>query len=126
MRRKKQIQSQTTIIIITRLAELPSHFLWKIKKTGFARSVVTMGRYPDLQPALPGSFVKPSRTSRIMQPRIVLATVVILGFTSLIALVVAGLVLLSVSPRTGGVNATQAFALVAVSYEYLPYSELHD
>jgi hypothetical protein len=83
-----------------------------------------MGRYPDLQPALPASFVKASRTSRILQPGIVLATVVILGCMSLVAVVVAGSVFVSASPRTSGVNATQAFALVAVSYDDLLPSEL--
>jgi hypothetical protein len=83
-----------------------------------------MGPYPDLQPARPASFVKPSRTSRILQPGIVLATVVVLGCMSLVALVVAGLVFSSTSARTNGVNATQAFALVSVSFEYLPHSKL--
>lgn len=78
-----------------------------------------MGRYPDLQPALPASFVKPSRTSRILQPGIVLATALILGCMSLVAVVVAVSVFVSTGPRTSGVNTTQAFALSAVSSEKL-------
>lgn len=78
-----------------------------------------MGRYPDLQPALPASFVKPTRTSQILRPGIVLATVAILGCMSLVAVVVAVSVFLSASPQTSGVNTTQAFALSAVSLENL-------
>ncbi|PMD21661.1 hypothetical protein NA56DRAFT_658739 [Hyaloscypha hepaticicola] len=52
---------------------------WEARTLASLGKVATMGRYPDLQPALPTSFVKPSRTSRILQPEIVLATVVILG-----------------------------------------------
>ena len=85
---------------------------------------MTMGRYPDLQPALPASFVKPSRTSRILQPGIVLATDVILGCVSLVALVVAASVFVLASPQTSGMNTTQAFALSAVSLENLRPSEV--
>jgi hypothetical protein len=84
-----------------------------------------MDRYPDLQSALPASFVKPSRTSRILQPGIVLAAVVILGCMSLVVLVVAGSVFVSASPRTSSVNATQTFMLVAVGFKDLPHSEFH-
>jgi len=84
-----------------------------------------MDRYPDLQPALPASFVKPSRTSRILQPGIVLAAVVILGCMSLVVLVIAGSVFVSASPRTSSVNATQIFMLVAVGFKDLPHSEFH-
>lgn len=83
-----------------------------------------MGRYPDLQPALPASFVKPTRTSQILQPGIVLGTVVILGCMSLVAVVVAISVFVSATPQTGGVNTTQAFALSAVSLENLHRSEV--
>jgi len=84
-----------------------------------------MGHYPKLQPALPTSFVKPSRTSRILQPGIVLATVVILGCVSLVALIIAASAFQSESPRTSGVNTTQAFALSAVSFGNLLPPELH-
>jgi hypothetical protein len=84
-----------------------------------------MGHYPNLQPALPTSFVKPSRTSRILQPGIVLATVVILGCVSLVALIVAASAFQSESPRTSGVNTTQAFALSAVSFGNLLPPELY-
>lgn len=84
-----------------------------------------MGHYPKLQPALPTSFVKPSRTSRILQPGIVLATVVALGCVSLVALIVAASAFQSESLRTSGVNTTQAFALSAVSFgNLLPPSSI--
>jgi hypothetical protein len=95
----------------------------EIKKAGSAGRVVTMGRYPDLQPALPASFVKPTRTSRILRPGIVLATVVILGCMSLVAVVVAVSVFVSASPQTSGVNTTQGFALSAVSLVVLHLPE---
>ena len=77
-----------------------------------------MGRYPypDLRPALPASFMKPSRTARLLQPGIVLATVVILGGMSLLAILVAGSVFTSVDLRTSGMNATQALASISVSW----------
>jgi hypothetical protein len=84
-----------------------------------------MGRYPDLRPALPTSFVKPSRTLRILLPGIVLATVIILGCVSLVALIVAASVFESASPRTSGVNTTQAFAVSAVSFGNLLPPDLH-
>ena len=95
------------------------------KKACSAGRVVTMGRYPDLQPALPASFVKPTRTSQILQSGIVLATVVILGCMSLVAVIVAIAVFMSANPQTGGVNATQAFALSAVSIVNLRRSKTH-
>lgn len=97
---------------------------WEARTLASLGKVATMGRYPDLQPALPTSFVKPSRTSRILQPEIVLATVVILGCVSLVALIVAASVFESASPRTSGVNTTQAFALSALRFGNLLSPEL--
>lgn len=74
-----------------------------------------MGPYPDLSPALPASFVTPSRTSRILRPGIVLVTVVVLGAVSVVGLGVAVAVLSSGAERTKSTNAVQALALIAVS-----------
>ena len=74
-----------------------------------------MERYPDLQPALPASFVTPSRTSKILRPGIVLSTVVLLGSTSLVGLAVAASIFSSAGLHTKSVTATQALALIAVS-----------
>jgi hypothetical protein len=112
-------------IIIMRIPMISFSFHLGIKKACSAGRVVTMGRYPDLQPALPASFVKPTRTSQILQSGIVLATVVILGCMSLVAVIVAIAVFMSANPQTGGVNATQAFALSAVSIVNLRRSKTH-
>jgi len=68
------------------------------------------GPYPDLLPALPTSFVNPSRTSKVLGPGIVLATVSMLGVASLFGLAVAGKVLAADSPRTKGIVAVQFLA----------------
>jgi hypothetical protein len=74
-----------------------------------------MGRYPDLQPALPATVLTPSRTQRILQPSIVLVTVVLLGAMSLVGMIVAAAIFLRAGMHSKSVNATQAFALIAVS-----------
>ncbi|CZT50791.1 uncharacterized protein RSE6_11843 [Rhynchosporium secalis] len=74
-----------------------------------------MTSYPDLNTALPASFVTPSRTSRILRPGIILGTVVLLGAVSVVCLGVAGAVLSSGEERTRSTNAVQALALVASS-----------
>ena len=83
-----------------------------------------MGRYPypDLLPALPASFMKPSRTARLLQPGIVFATVIILGCMSLLAVLVAGSIFSSLDARTSGTNATQALALISVSWSSVSQS----
>lgn len=72
-----------------------------------------MGSYPELSTALPATFIKPSRTSRILRPGIVLATVGLLAAVSLVGLGVAGAVLSSGGKRTKSTNALQALALIA-------------
>ena len=74
-----------------------------------------MGSYPELSTALPATFITPSRTSRILRPGIVLATVALLGAVSLVGLGIAGAVLSSGGERTKSTNALQALALIAVS-----------
>ncbi|KAK0130255.1 hypothetical protein ONS96_000778 [Cadophora gregata f. sp. sojae] len=71
-----------------------------------------MGAYPELSSALPASFGTPSRTSRILRPGIVLATVALLAGVSLLGLCVAAAVLSS-AERTKSTNALQAFVLIA-------------
>ena len=77
-----------------------------------------MGSYPELSTALPATFIKPSRTSWILRPGIVLATVGLLAAVSLVGLGVAGAVLSSGGKRTKSTNALQALALIAVSYSH--------
>ncbi|PVH76528.1 hypothetical protein DL98DRAFT_574314 [Cadophora sp. DSE1049] len=72
-----------------------------------------MGPYPELNPALPASFITPSRTSRILRPGIVLATVVLLSAVSLVGLGVAAAVLSSGAETTKSTTALQALALIA-------------
>ncbi|KAH7324038.1 hypothetical protein BKA65DRAFT_598540 [Rhexocercosporidium sp. MPI-PUGE-AT-0058] len=74
-----------------------------------------MSPYPDLSPALPASFVTPSRTSRILRPGIVLVTVLLLGVVSVVGLGVAVAVLSSSAERTKSTNAVQALDLIASS-----------
>lgn len=74
-----------------------------------------MRPYPDLNAALPASFVTPSRTSKILRPGIVLTTVLVLAVVSVVGLAVAAAVLSSGAERTKSVNAVQALALIAVS-----------
>lgn len=74
-----------------------------------------MGPYPDLNTALPASFITPSRTSKILRPGIVFATVIVLAVVSVVGLAIAAAVLSNGAERTKSVNAVQALALVAVS-----------
>lgn len=71
--------------------------------------------YPDLQPALPTTFVIPTRTARILAPTIVLATLVLLGVASLLGLVFAGKVLSANLERTKSVNCLQTLAILSAS-----------
>lgn len=75
-----------------------------------------MGRYPELEVALPATYVSPTRTARILKPGIVLVMVLLLGSTSLVGTVVAGMVISKPGPHTKSTNATQAFALIAVCW----------
>ncbi|KAL2062895.1 hypothetical protein VTL71DRAFT_5967 [Oculimacula yallundae] len=72
-----------------------------------------MSSFPDLNTALPASFVTPSRTSRILRPGIVLLNLVVLGAVSVVGLGIAGAVLASGAERTRSTNAAQALALIA-------------
>ncbi len=74
-----------------------------------------MGRYPELEVALPATYVSSSRTKKILKPGIVLATLLLLGLMSVVATVVAGSILSSDGPHTKSTTATQSFALIAVS-----------
>ncbi|CZR56515.1 uncharacterized protein PAC_06404 [Phialocephala subalpina] len=83
-----------------------------------------MGPYPDLQPALPAHFVRPSRTTRLLNPVLVLITVVLVAVMSLVGLCVAIAVFLSSGPRTGSTDAAQGFAIVAAIMS-IGYVTLH-
>lgn len=82
-----------------------------------------MGPYPDLQPALPAHFVRPSRTARLLSPLLVLIMVVLVALMSLVGLCVAIAVFSSSSPRTGSMDAAQGFEIVAVSSFRIPALE---
>jgi hypothetical protein len=90
----------------------PRHYIQKQEQElvdGWA-----MGRYPDLQPTLPANVLTPSRMQRILQPSIVLVTVVLLGAMSLMRMIVAAVISWG-GMHSKSVNATLAFALIAVS-----------
>ncbi|PQE33757.1 S-adenosylmethionine decarboxylase proenzyme protein [Rutstroemia sp. NJR-2017a WRK4] len=84
------------------------------------------GRYPVLSPsaAIPVIQLKPSRTARILAPGIVFTTVVLLGFCTVIGIILSNTVYSSSVAHTGGVMTSQSFVLIASSFSVL-YLLLH-
>lgn len=74
-----------------------------------------MKRYPELQPAIPATLLRLSRTSRVLTPGIVLVTVLVLALTSIAGTVITAAVFSSKSPHTVSTSAAQAFVLITVS-----------
>lgn len=74
-----------------------------------------MDRYPEPRRAVPMNSLRPSRTSRILTPGIVLVTVGILAASSITGIVVAASIFDSASPHKSGESVAQVFVLIAVS-----------
>jgi hypothetical protein len=74
-----------------------------------------MRRYPELRPALPTNFVKPTKTAKVLTPAIVLTTLGILTVSSIVGIAVAGSDFGLKGIHIGGEKIAQAFLLIAVS-----------
>lgn len=86
-------------------------------RTSLRTKIALMGKmepYPQLQRAVPMN-IRPSRTTKILTPGIVLVTVVILTAASIAGVVIMVLVLNSSSPHMLGEVVAQVFVLIAVS-----------
>lgn len=72
-------------------------------------------KYPDLQPAVPITETLPSRTVKILTPKMVLATVILLTGSSISGTTVAAVCFSSMDRHSMSVGAAQASILAAVS-----------
>ena len=74
-----------------------------------------MRRYPELRPALPTNFVKPTKTAKVLTPAVVLTNLGILTVTSIVGIPVAGSDFGLKGIHMSGEKIAQAFLLLAVS-----------
>ena len=75
-----------------------------------------MDHYPELRRAVPINALSASRTSRILYPGIVFATVLFLATASITGIVVGVLFFDCDGPLEAGESAVHVFALIAVSF----------
>ncbi|KAF4612828.1 hypothetical protein G7Y89_g15545 [Cudoniella acicularis] len=81
-------------------------------------------QYPEVELAMPSSRVKPTLTTRLLKPGVVIITVVILAATSITGLVVAASILESASPHSMSVMVAQGFVVTAATFS-ISYISLH-